>query len=121
VGKSSQGLGAVPRGAVPAHAVRSARSPIGERTEVLLTCESGFGASGRAGCKSDRRRHVNAESPQPESVQKRGGDAIFLSPGRLALVEEDRIVEIMCARWRRPLGLFSVSRIGRGPVASGWG
>ncbi len=33
---------------------------------VLLTCESGFGASGRAGCKSDRRRHASAESPQPE-------------------------------------------------------
>ena len=76
VGKSSQGLGAVPRGAVPARAVRSVCSPIGEQTEVLLKCESGFGASGRAGCKSDRRRHASAESPQPGSVQKRGGGMI---------------------------------------------
>jgi hypothetical protein len=41
-----------------------------------LKCESGFGASGRAGCKSDRRRHASAESPQPGSVQKRGGGMI---------------------------------------------
>ncbi len=27
---------------------------------VLLTCESGFGASGRAGCTSDRRRIARA-------------------------------------------------------------
>jgi hypothetical protein len=50
---------------------------------VLLTCESGFGASGRAGCKSDRRRHESANSPQP---------GVFRSVARMDVLDGASVV-----------------------------
>jgi hypothetical protein len=66
---------------------------VGRLCLVLLTCESGFGASGRAGCTSDRRGIARAVLlPATGGVQRRerldvlDGASVDLAPLFLAAV-----------------------------------
>jgi hypothetical protein len=70
---------------------------LGRLCLVLLTCESGFGASGRAGCTSDRRGIARAVLlPATGGVQRRArldvldGASVDLAPLFLAAVSGRR-------------------------------